>query len=450
MLDGYRGPVAKSEGGWMHALARELFPFPRSLTGDGVRRTLRVLARELPGLVIHEVPSGTPAFDWTVPEEWNVYGASVTGPDGQVVVDFADSNLHVVSYSEPIDAVMDRAALDDHLQSDPELPEAIPYVTAYYHRTWGFCLRDDQRRTLPDGDYRVCIDSRLEPGSLTYGELVIPGATPAEVFLSTYICHPSLANNELSGPVVLTALAKWLQQQDRRFTYRLVFIPESVGALLYSSLRLRELQEKIVAGINLTCIGDDGDYSFLASREGTSPIDRIGRRVVRSTPQPVEYSYLDRGSDERTYAAPGIDLPLISLMRTKYGKYRGYHSSLDDLDFVTQTGLHGGLNLVRDTLRQLEGSRYFLTTIRGEPQLGRRGLYHTMHARTVADEVLLRTHILTYSDGVHSTLDIAEMTGHALELIEELVDELVEHGLLVETDPRRGEIPDGYVSSRDG
>jgi len=433
----------------MHALARELFPFPRSLTGDGVRQTLSVLARELPGLVIHEVPSGTPAFDWTVPEEWNIHGASIVDPDGQVVIDFADSNLHVVSYSEPIDAVMDRAALDEHLHSDPELPAAIPYVTAYYHRTWGFCLRDDQRRTLPDGDYRVRIDSRLEPGTLSYGELVLPGASSAEVFLSTYICHPSLANNELSGPVVLTAIAKWLQQKRcRRFTYRLVFIPESIGALVYSSLHLRNLQEHVVAGINLTCIGDDGDYSFLASRQGNSPIDRIGRRVVRNTPQPVEYSYLDRASDERTYAAPGIDLPLISLMRTKYGKYRGYHSSMDDLSLVTPTGFQGGFDLVQDTLEQLEKSRYFLTTVRGEPQLGRRGLYHTMHARTVADEVLLRTHILTYSDGVHSTLDIAEMTGHELDLIEELVDELCEHGLLVETEPRRGEIPDSYESSK--
>ncbi len=447
-LDRYRGPVAGSEGAWMHALARELFPFPRSLTGDGVRQTLRVLAREVPGLVIHEVPSGTPAFDWTVPEEWNIDGASVIGPDGQIVVDFADNNLHVVNYSEPINSVMDRAALDYHLHSDPELPEAIPYVTSYYHRTWGMCLQDDQRRSLPEGDYRVRIDSRLEPGSLTYGEMVIPGATSAEVLLSTYICHPSLANNELSGPVVLTAVAKWLHEQDRRFTYRLVFIPESIGALLYSSLNLRELQKHVVAGVNLTCIGDDGDYSFLASREGNSPIDRIGRRVVRDTPQPVEYSYLDRGSDERTYAAPGIDLPLISLMRTKYGKYRGYHSSLDDLNLVTPSGLQGGLDLVRDTLKQLEKSRYFLTTVRGEPQLGRRGLYHTMHARTVADEVLLRTHILAYSDGLHSTMDIAEMTGHDLKVIEALVSELHDHGLLVETDPRRGEVPDGLVNGK--
>ena len=419
----------------MHALARELFPFPRSLTGDGVRKTLSVLARELPGLVVHEVPSGTQVFDWTIPDEWNITGARLVGPDGSDVVNFTDSNLHVVSYSEPVNVTLNREQLNEHLHSDPAVPESIPYVTSYYHRTWGFCMRDDVRAQLPEGDYHATITATLEPGSMSYGELVIPGTSDTEVFLSTYICHPSLANNELSGPVVLTALARWLQSTPRRFTYRIVFIPESIGALTYTSQNLAHLQAQVAAGINLTCIGDEGDFSFLASRTGTTPIDRIARRVVRRTPRPVEYSYLDRGSDERTYGAPGIDLPLISLMRTKYGSYRGYHSSLDDLDFVTPTGLQGGLDLVRECVEEFEASRYFQTTVRGEPQLGRRGLYHTMHARTVADEVLLRTHILAYSDGMHSTEDIAEMTNQDHAVIETLVDELVAHELLIETDP---------------
>ena len=433
----------------MHSLARELFPFPRSITGDGVRQTLSVLARELPGLVVHEVPSGTSAFDWTVPNEWNIYGARVTGPGGEKVIDFSDSNLHVVSYSEPVHTTIDKSALDQHIHSDPEIPESIPYVTSYYHPSWGICMADRDRQRLSDGPYRVDIDSRLEPGSLSYGELLIPGETSAEVLLSTYICHPSMGNNELSGPVVQTAVAQWLGTMPRRFTYRLVFIPESIGSLLYTSLHLRSLQENVVAGINLTCLGDEGDYSFLASRQGSTPMDRIGRRVVRETDQPVEYTYLDRASDERTYAAPGIDLPLISLMRTMYGRYRGYHSSLDDLTFITETGLQGGCDLVRNCLVQFEQSRYFLTTVRGEPQLGRRGLYHTMHARTVADEVLLRTHILAYSDGMHSTIDIAEMTGNDIQLIEALVDELCDHGLLVETAPRRSDIPDGFINRKD-
>ena len=284
----------------MHSLARELFPFPRSITGDGVRQTLSVLARELPELVVHEVPSGTSAFDWTIPNEWNIYGARVTGPGGEQVIDFSDSNLHVVSYSEPVHITIDKFALDQHIHSDPEIPESIPYVTSYYHPSWGICMADRDRQQLPDGPYRVDIDSRLEPGSLSYGELLIPGETTAEVFLSTYICHPSMGNNELSGPVVQTAVAQWLSTMPRRFTYRLVFIPESIGSLLYTSLHLRSLQENVVAGINLTCLGDEGDYSFLASRQGTTPMDRIGRRVVRETDQPVEYTYLDRASDERT------------------------------------------------------------------------------------------------------------------------------------------------------
>lgn len=424
-----------ADGEWMHALARELFPFPRSLTGDGVRKTLSVLGRELPGLVVQEVPSGTKVFDWTIPDEWNITNARLIGPDGRDVVNFRDSNLHVVSYSEPVNVRLNREQLNEHLHSDPAIPESIPYVTSYYHRTWGFCMRDDIRAELPEGEYHATIDATLEPGSMSYGELVIPGTSDTEVFLSTYICHPSLANNELSGPVVLTALARWLQSSPRRFTYRIVFIPESIGALTYTSQNLARLQAQVAAGINLTCIGDEGDFSFLASRTGTTPIDRIARRVVRRTSRPVEYAYLDRGSDERTYGAPGIDLPLISLMRTKYGSYRGYHSSLDDLDFVTPTGLQGGLDLVRECVEEFEASRYFQTTVRGEPQLGRRGLYHTMHARTVADEVLLRTHILAYSDGMHSTEDIAEMTNQDHAVIETLVDELVAHELLIETDP---------------
>ena len=419
----------------MHDLAEVLWPFPRSLTGIGVRQTLAVLADLLPGLVIHEVPSGTQVFDWVVPDEWNVREAWLADQSGDRVIDFADNNLHLVSYSEPVDEVVDWEALQPHLHSDPELPDAIPYVTSYYHRTWGFCLTDQQRQELKPGPHRVHIDATLEPGSMTYGEWILPATLEAdsapEVFVSTYICHPSLANNELSGPVVSTAVARWLMKlTHRRFTYRFVFVPETVGAVTYLARNLSELQEKVFAGFNLTCIGDEGDYSYLASRHGNLPIDRIARRVVEATPQPVVYSFVDRGSDERQYGAPGIDLPLISLMRTRYGKYREYHTSLDDLSFVTPAGLQGGLNLVRDCIKELESSVYYRTPIKGEPQLGKRGLYHTMHARTVADEVLLRTHILAYADGTYSPVDMAELFDVPLNDVQMLIDELLEHGLL--------------------
>ena len=416
----------------MHALATRLFPICRSITGAGVRETLAILGEYLPGLEVHEIPSGTKAFDWTVPDEWNITGAYLEGPDGERIIDFADSNLHVVSYSMPVDAEFSREELEPHLYSDAELPDAIPYVTSYYHRDWGMCLTQRQRDTLTDGTYRAVVSSTLEPGHLTYGELVIPGDSSEEVFVSTYVCHPSLANNELSGPVVSTALARWLMSLPRRrYTYRFVFVPESIGAITYTSRNLEHLKRHVIAGFNLTCIGDDGDYSYLASRLGNLPIDRIAKRVLSSRSPAVTYSYVDRGSDERTYCAPGIDLPLVSLMRTKYGAYREYHTSLDDLTVVTPTGLQGGLDLVRDCIDELEMAEYFTATVLAEPQLGRRGLYHSMHARTVADVVLLRTHVLAYADGQHSVLDMSEIFEIPVDDVQAVVDELIEHGLLV-------------------
>jgi len=427
------------EGHYMHALARRLWNFPRSLTGDGVRATFEVLAQELPGLVVYEVPSGTSVFDWTVPDEWNIRDAYLIGPDGTRVVDFADSNLHVVGYSDPVDQTLSLEELQQHLHSDPEHPDVIPYVTNYYSPGWGLCLPHAQRQSLPPGEYRVVIDATLAPGSLTYGELLIPGQTADEVFISTYICHPSLANNELSGPVVSVALARWLLElPSRRFTYRLAFVPETIGAITYLSRNLPRLQASVVAGYNLTCIGDEGDYSYLASRLGGLPIDRIARRAVLATPQPRVYSYLDRGSDERQYGAPGVDLPLISLMRTKYGAYPQYHSSADDLTFVTPAGLQGGLDLVRTCITEFEESIYYRTPVLGEPQLGKRGLYHAMHGRTVADVVLLRTHVLAYADGGHSVQDMAELFDRPLADVQAVVDELLEHGLLEESPPKKG------------
>ena len=422
-----------SEGDFMHELATQLWPFPRALTGDGVRKTLAVLSEHLPGMVIHEVPSGTQVLDWIIPDEWNIRDAFVINPDGQRVIDFAHSNVHVVSYSEPVDGFLSLQELQPHLHSDPEHEHAIPYVTSYYHRTWGFCLSQIDRDQLTPGTYHAVIDSSLQPGSLTYGEFVLPGESDEEVFISTYICHPSLANNELSGPVVSTALARWLMGLPaRRYTYRFVFVPESIGAITYIAHNLDFLKEHTVAGFNLTCIGDEGDFSYLESRRGGLPIDRIGRRAVMKTSRPVVYSYMSRGSDERHYGAPGVDLPIISLMRTKYGSYPEYHTSADDLTLVTPEGLQGGLDLVRDCVTEFEGSHYYRTKVLGEPQLGRRGLYHTVHARTVADAVLLRTHVLAYADGMHSVDDMAEMFERDAAEVQAVIDELFEHDLLEE------------------
>ena len=428
-----------AEGGFMHALAQELWNFPRSLTGDGVRATFDVLKQHLPGLVTHEVPSGTRAFDWTIPDEWNIRDAYLICPDGTKIIDFANSNVHVVGYSDPVDLHLTLDELQTHLHSDVEHPTAIPYVTSYYNRAWGLCLPHEVREALLPGEYHAYIDSSLQPGSMTYGELVIPGELEEEVFISTYICHPSLANNELSGPVVSVALARWLMSlPSRKYSYRFVFVPETIGAITYISRNLDHLKSHVIAGMQLTCIGDEGDYSYMASRLGGLPIDRIARRAIARTPQPVEYSYLDRGSDERQYCAPGVDLPLISLMRTKYGSYPQYHSSADDLTFVTPAGLQGGFDLVAAVIHEIETSVYYQATEHCEPQLGKRGLYHAMHGRTVADEILLRTHVLSYSDGRHSLQDMADLFDRPVEEIQILATELLEHGLLTEVHLRKG------------
>ncbi|MGI9135952.1 MAG: DUF4910 domain-containing protein, partial [Candidatus Nanopelagicales bacterium] len=405
-----------------------------------VRETFKILREYLPELTVVEVPSGTQVLDWTVPDEWNVRSAYLEDPAGERIIDFADCNVHLVGYSVPVDVRLDLEDLQPHLHSDPEHAQAIPYVTSYYTRTWGFCLSANQRAGLGPGTYRAVIDATLEPGALTYGELVIPGNFPEEVLITTYICHPSLANNELSGPMVAVGLARWLQSlTNRTYSYRLVFAPETIGAITYIDRNLEYLRSHTVAAINLTCIGDDGHYSYLASRMGTSALDRIARRAIRRRPSGIEYSYLDRGSDERQYGMPGIDLPMISLMRTKYGEYPEYHTHLDDLSVVTPTGLQGGLDLARECLAELESAVYYDNHVIGEPQLGKRGLYHSMHARTVSDEILLRTHVLAYSDGQHSAADISEMTGASLEDVQSLIDELVDHHIITPTHLRKAD-----------
>jgi aminopeptidase-like protein len=424
--------MSMPQGDAMHSLARRLWPIHRSITGEGVRQTLQILQEELPGLVVHEVPSGTQVFDWTVPDEWTIRGARLIGPDGEVVVDYADSNLHVVGYSIPVDTDITLEDLQPHLHSIPEQPDAIPFVTSYYHRTWGFCLTDRLRSQLKPGTYRAVIDSSLEPGNLTYGELILPGEVDDEIFLSTYVCHPSIANNELSGPVVAVALAQWLSAlPHRHYTYRLAFTPESIGAITYASRNLDQLKANVIAGFQLTCIGDDRAYTYLASRNGHTRIDRIAKRVLTSRDNVVEYSYLGRGSDERTYSSAGVDLPFISLMRSRYGDYPEYHTSLDDLEHVvTPAGLQGGFAVVRECIETLEGEPVLVTTTYGEPQLGKRGLYHTMLNKNTSDEVMLRTNILAYADGQHAISDMAELFDEDEATLVAMVQELVDHDLI--------------------
>lgn len=429
---GKRSQMDQPDGQFMHDLAKRLFPICRSLTGDGVRETLAILGEHLPGLRVVEVPSGTQVFDWTVPNEWNIRDAFIADTSGRRVVDFRHSNLHVVGYSEPMDRVMSIGELRPHLHSIPEMPDAIPYITSYYNRSWGFCLTQNQRDSLSDDNYRVCIDSSLEPGSLSYAELIIPGASEKEVLISTYVCHPSMANNELSGPVVATRLAMWLARQDNlRHTFRFVFVPETIGSIAYISRNLVELKRRVVAGFNVSCIGDERRYSYLPSRRGNTWSDRVAKHVLRHIdPDYRQHTFLERGSDEQQYCAPGVDLPIASVMRSKYGTYPEYHTSKDDLTLVTPQGLQGGFNALKACVEAIEADLRYRCTQYCEPQMGKRGLYPPLGTRAVVHAVRMRMDILCYCDGEHSVLDIAEILNRPISDVIPFVKELEEHALI--------------------
>jgi aminopeptidase-like protein len=416
----------------MHDWARDLFPICRSLTGDGNRRTLTYLKNILPELDIVEVPSGTQAFDWTVPDEWNIRNAYIEDENGRRIVDFKESNLHVLGYSEPVDLWMTLEELDGHLHSLPELPDAIPYVVSYYERRWGFCLSHRQRQSLKPGRYHAVIDSTLAPGHLTYGELILPGGSNSQVLLSTYICHPSLANNELSGPVVTASLARHLAQlQNRKNIYRILFLPETIGAILYLSRHFEEMKSKTIAGFVLSCVGDERCFSFIPSRYGATLADRVARHVLENfAPGFIKYSFLDRGSDERQYCSPGIDLPVVSILRSKYGAYPEYHTSLDDLSLVTQSGLEGAFKMYWACLLLLEANRSPKAVFPCEPQLGKRGLYPKLATRTSALQSASLKNVLAYADGANDLIALAEMTHLDAFACLELVERLESNGLL--------------------
>ncbi len=417
----------------LHSFLQRLFPICRSITGNGVRQTLSILKEELPGLQIHEVPSGSQVFDWTVPDEWNITEARLTGPDGAIIADFSHCNLHVVGYSEPVDLMLSLEDLQEHLYSRPDLPEAIPYVTSYYARRWGFCLKHSVREKLKPGMYHAVIKSTLAPGHLTYGELVLPGHSEKEVFLSTYVCHPSMANNELSGPVVALALARWLQTAPRRYTYRFVFVPETIGSITYLSKNYQQLRERVVAGFNLTCLGDDRAYSYLPSRKGNTLADKAALHVLQHfAPDFVRYTFHDRGSDERQYCSPGIDLPLCSVMRTKYHVFPEYHTSLDDCSLVTEQGLQGGFEIMRKVLAAIEENATYQCKVLCEPQLGKRGLYPTLSTRySCTEQVDLMMDLLAYADGTMSLLDEAEIVGADVFRCSDVMRQLEEQGVVI-------------------
>lgn len=416
-------------GSVMYQLCKELWPITRSITGDGVRETLSILQRELPDLKIYAVESGTNVFDWQVPNEWNISDAYIEDEQGQRIIDFKENNLHVVGYSTPVDKWVGLEELEMHLYSLPEQPDAIPYVTSYYKERWGFCITHAMRQQLREQKYHVVIKSVLKPGVLNYAELIIPGKKSQEVLISTYVCHPSMANNELSGPVVVTQLAKYIQDnKNRNYTYRMVFIPETIGSITYLSKNGEHLKKNVIAGFNVSCVGDDRCYSYLPSRNGDTLSDRVAIAALNSIDRNFKrYTWLSRGSDERQYCAPGIDLPIATIMRSKYGEYPEYHTSLDDLiNVVTPDGLNGGFNALKMALDIIETNAYPKIEVFCEPQLGKRDLYPTLSTKESGAKVRAMMNLITYSDGSKSLLEISELIGEdyfsLLGIVKKLVD----------------------------
>lgn len=422
----------------MHALMSELFPICRSLTGPGLRQTLLRLSGEAP-FELHEVPSGTKCFDWTVPPEWSVEDAWVEDESGRRVIDFDENNLHLVGYSEPVDIELPLSELKTHLHTLPDQPAAIPYVTSYYRRYWGFCLSQDQSDSLKDGVYRAVVKSDLnENGSMTYADLLIPGDSDEEILLTSYACHPSMANNELSGPVMVTWLAKYLLALPRRrYSYRIVIAPETIGAIAYINKHLQTLRKNVKAGYVVTCVGGPDQATFLESRTGDTLADRAALQVLGQQNEPFKHwTYAHRASDERQYCAPGVELPVASVMRSKYHDYPEYHTSLDDLEFVRPEHMQESYDIYIGILQTLEANRLYRTTVPCEPQLSPRGLYPNLGDRTHQEAALYdRMALLAYADGKTDLVEIAEKNFTTVFRLERHITALVESGLLEEVSP---------------
>lgn len=419
-------------GDEMYQLAKELFPLDRSLTGDGVRRTLEIIRRELPGLTVHEVPSGTKVFDWTVPKEWAIRQAYIEDANGKRILDYKDLNLHVMGYSVPTDRWVDLEELKKYIHVQSGQPDAVPYVTSYYVPRYGFCMSERQRDRLTPGQYHMVIDSDLFDGSLTYGELIIPGTTEQEVLISTYVCHPSMANNELSGPVLAVALAKRITAlKNRRYTYRFLWIPETIGSITYLSMHLDYMKKHTVAGFVLSCVGDNRTYSYVPSRDGDTLADRAARNVLSfHYPEYKRYTYLNRGSDERQYNAPGVDLPVCVVCRSKYGEYPEYHTSLDDLSLISPEGLKGAYEVYAAIIDVIEYNAYYRIKCLCEPQLGKRGMYPTVSQKGSYDAIKCIVDFIAYADGKRDLIAVSDLIHVPIDQLIPVIIKLTEADLL--------------------
>ena len=416
----------------MYELAGKLFPICRSITGNGFRQSLEMIREIVPEIRVFEVPSGTAVYDWTVPKEWNIRGGWIKNMQGETIIDFNDCNLHVMGYSIPIHQTLSREELSEHVYTQPEQPEWIPYVTSYYKERWGFCMSERQKQALTDAEYEVYIDSTLEDGFLTYGELVLPGETDDEIFFSTYLCHPSMANNELSGPCVQTELIKYLKSlSHRRYTYRFVFIPETIGSITYLSRNLEALQQHVKAGFVLSCVGDNRTYSMVSTKYEDTLADRVLNNVLKfHYPDYIRYSFMKRASDERQYGSAGVDLPVCAFCRSKYHEYPEYHTSADNMDLISPEGLSGAYEVMVKVINALENNYFYQMQCKCEPQLGKRGLYPTVSQKGTKGDARYMQDFIAYADGRNDLIGISNILDIPVDKLIPIKDQLMEHHLL--------------------
>lgn len=422
----------RDAGKLMYDLAGKLFPICRSITGNGFRQSLEIIREILPEIQVFEVPSGTQVFDWTVPKEWNIRGGWIRNLRGETVVDFKDCNLHVMGYSVPVHQKLSKEELLAHVYTQPDQPDWIPYVTSYYKERWGFCMSENQKKTLTETEYEVCVDSTLEDGNLTYGELIIPGETEDELFFSTYLCHPSMANNELSGPCLQTLLIQYLKSlPHRRYTYRFVFIPETIGSITYLSRHLEVMQQHVKAGFVLSCVGDDRTYSYVSTKYADTLADRIMENVLKfHYPDYICYPFMKRASDERQYGSAGVDLPVCAFCRSKYHEYPEYHTSADNMDLICPEGFQGAYEVMVKVINALENNYYYQMLCKCEPQLGKRGLYPTVSQKGTYDAARTMQHFIAYADGKNDLIEISNILNIPIDKLISIKDQLIEHHLL--------------------
>nr|WP_257906441.1 DUF4910 domain-containing protein [Campylobacter lari]MCR6536600.1 DUF4910 domain-containing protein [Campylobacter lari] len=419
----------------MYALAEKLFPICRSITGEGFRQSLKILDEAMGKdvLQIHSIASGSKVFDWEVPAEWEINDAYIITPNGEKICDFKQNNLHVLNYSIGINTELDLTNLQEHLYSIEHMPDAIPYITSYYKKRWGFCIKHQDRIKLKEGKYKVFIDAKHhENGVLNYADLIIPSTqnNKEEILISTYLCHPSMANNELSGPVVATFLAKWLLElKERKYNYRFVFIPETIGSIVYINKHLKHLQKYTKAGFTLSCIGDDNAYSLIHTPNENTLADKVALHTLKNKTNFKEFGFLDRGSDERQYCSPLVNLPVVCICRTRFGDYKEYHTSKDDLNFISQEGLQGGLKAMQEIIMNLEINGIYQNTVFCEPNLGKRGLYHTINTSST-NNIPISCNFLAYCDGKNDVLDIASKLNIQAYELKNLIEKLKFHKLI--------------------